>query len=347
MQQNFNLIRLQSHAKIKYIYLIWEIAMSKAITDKNELMEACFETYGRRRSSGSVLNAYLDHLGYPTIGCGHLILKKGMKPEEIANYRRRHVSRMSEIGINPSQAGAEYDALAKALSSGHIETKWIDGVNVITKPKMTSLNSRQAEQLFARDQQRAYNDAIRYFPDLHTYPIEVQTCLVHCASHGCPSKDLYNKCKGDLSVENIVSNMTTIRANAPESFSSNTACELYAACAAVGVNPPQKVTQILAKHPHEYASYQKNILSPVQTRWGSANLSNDEAYAAAATTDESLIKEAMEHDKTKAEELTRRMEDVLNFAAVQYEGNESEQVTRGPEFTGMLLAKSRSGRDNS
>lgn len=242
--------------------------VTNVTANEEDLLDACYLTYGSRRSTGAVLNAYMDHLGYPTIGCGHLIFRPNMSESEIARYRKRHIDRMGHVGINREQAGREFDALVYACQHGTVRTQMVDGVRVITYPKMTPLTTPQAEKLFRRDQRRAYNNALRYFPDLHTYPVEVQTCLVHLGSHGSNLGTVKRLCGKDLSPENITAQMVNLRAHERESISINAACELYYACEAVGIEPPQKIIELKRKNPSTFATYEKNILAPIREKWG-------------------------------------------------------------------------------
>lgn len=241
--------------------------------NKNDLMDACYLTFGARRSSGAVLRGYMDPYGYPTIGAGHLIFKPNMSEEELQKYRERHISRMKGIGINPEQAGRDFDALVSACKNGTLKTQMIDGVPVITEPKITPLTTAQAEKLFRRDQERAYSNALKYFPDLHTYPVEVQTCLVHLGSHGSGIDKIYNRCKGDFSLQNIVSTAAEVRLSEdPDQISSNAACEIYYACQAAGIEPPERILRIKAEKASTFETYEKNILTPVREKWGGGSI---------------------------------------------------------------------------
>ena len=255
--------------------------MANVTENKEDLLNVCFMTYGSRRCSGAVLNAYIDSKGYPTIGAGHLVFRPNMTDDEIAKYRRRHIRTMGGIGINSEQAGREYDAMVYAFQHNTYKTEKINGVEVITYPKMTSLTTAQAEKLFKLDNDDDCLKAIQYFPDIHTYPVEVQTCIVHLGSHGSGIENIKNGCGDDLSVQNIVQNMCDIRLSEMREYakthpnqpnkrtpSINAVCELYYACEAVGVEPPVEVKDLIAQYPRDFDHYTKNITTPIREKYG-------------------------------------------------------------------------------
>ncbi len=210
------------------------VTSNQPVSDKDGLLEACYDVFGERRSTGQVLNAHLDPKGYPTIGCGHLIYRPGKNVEA---QRRRHIKAMKAIGIDEKTAGAQFDALVR----GPIQHKKINGVDVITSPKI-SITHDQAKALFKYDAEKSYQNALKNFPDLHKYPIEVQVAIVHHAYHYGNTDGLKKKCKGDLSAENVVRQMINMRTSGSKNeFSSNSAYELKAACDAVGIEPPAAI----------------------------------------------------------------------------------------------------------
>lgn len=227
-------------------------------SSKEGLLEACFDVFGKRRSQGAVLSAYLDNKGLPTIGCGHLIWDKETDPKKA---KKDFVDDMKAIGVNEASAGVYFDNLIKKKNS--LSTQKTDDVNVITSPRLT-LTEEQAKKLFKRDVESAYKKAIEAFPDLHSYPIQIQTSIVHHAYSFGNMKGLKAQCKENYDIQNIVNTMQKMRGN---NISVHTACELRDSCNVAGVSPNSVVQKKLDNYKTSAKSYDKKVSNVLLAKW--------------------------------------------------------------------------------
>lgn len=200
-------------------------------SNKDEVLAACYQVFGANRHIVGRTHMHLDPKGYPTIGCGHLVWKKGT---DKAAARRSYISAMTSIGISSAQAGRDFDTAV-----GHVSTQTRSGVNVIVSPREITITEEQAKKLFIHDATKKYEQVKKKCPQLSTYPLEVQIALIRTVYHGLPV--------GGKNMQDIVRNMANAwcaearRGGTKVNVKRGT--QVAVACIAAGVEMPSLIAE--------------------------------------------------------------------------------------------------------
>lgn len=236
------------------------------IVSKNACLDACYQVFGASRGETGRKHFHLDQDLHPTIGCGHLVWKRGTdvssaKKEFIALAQRLHPSDPPQLVI--TQAGRIFDTAVAVAQNGGKETMFPNGdiayigkennVNVLMikrKNKTTgkydkptylySMPMEESKKLFCIDVGKIYDSVIKTRPQIKTYPLEVQIALIRTVYHG-------HALKG-RNMQELVSNMAkswcdeAVRRR-QRGVEVKRATQVAAACIAAGVPMPSLIAE--------------------------------------------------------------------------------------------------------
>ena len=161
--------------------------------DQEMLFAAAYQDFSQNGSEGKTHGIYLDCLGNPTVGVGHLIMpKKGLgnsKTEEA--YRQRYIALdLRDAKGNPMSNEEKYkqfNGILAAMKNNSFKTS--SGFpKYISSPKVGTLSEAGVQAAFNQDYEYWYNRTKKRFPDLDKYPLSLQLSLTHCGFAGALGK---------------------------------------------------------------------------------------------------------------------------------------------------------------
>ena len=232
------------------------------ISTKEGLLEACYDVFGASRNKEGLTHMHKDSKGYPTIGAGHLVYKTG---DDKATARAKYIKDMEVIGISKEQAGRDFDAATRSDTI----TTMRNGANVIVYPREITISEAQAKKLFYKDAASNYERTLKKFPNLHSYPAEVQVALVRTTYHG-----LINQVKQSNDMRVIVKSMADAWCNEARARKGKVEVEvkrgtqIAAACIAAGVEMPPLIAQAWndKNGQNHYKKYIKPMIEKAQIK---------------------------------------------------------------------------------
>jgi hypothetical protein len=158
-------------------------------TNYTSLCDAAYRDFSQVGGEFKTNAVYLDCLGNPTIGVGHLIMPKSAlnnaEQEELwrKNYLEMDLCDKNGKKLSDKQKTAQFDAILKAMKNKSFKTT--GGVpNYVKSPDLGKLKESGIKKSFKKDYDYWYNRVKQKFPDFDKYPRSLQLSLTHCAFAG-------------------------------------------------------------------------------------------------------------------------------------------------------------------
>lgn len=157
--------------------------------DHKALQDAAYQDFSQNGSEGKTHRIYLDCLGNPTVGVGHLIMpKKGLGNKKVEEaYRQKYMQLdLRDPNGNPLSKEEKYSQFSSILSAMQQKSfKTSGGVpNYVNYPAVGKLSEAGVKAAFNQDYDYWYNRVKGRFPDLDKYPLSLQLSLTHCGFAG-------------------------------------------------------------------------------------------------------------------------------------------------------------------
>ena len=168
--------------------------------DYKTLQDAAYQDFSQNGSEGKTHAIYLDCLGNPTVGVGHLIMPKnglGDKKKEEA-YRQKYMALdlLDSRGkpLSNEEKYSQFSSILQAMKTKGFKTTGKSPC-YISYPAVGKLSEAGVKQSFCSDYDYWYSRVKKKFPDLESYPLSLQLSLTHCGFAGALGKI---KNKGDF-----------------------------------------------------------------------------------------------------------------------------------------------------
>lgn len=149
----------------------------------DDLVEKAYEDFGK--GEGIVKGLYLDSLGYPTIGNGHLVLHPDYlrDPNRLAAARNAYID-IPLIGadgrpLSKEQKRLQFTQITLAMKNNSFRTSG-GCPNYVLSPATGKLNDDGTKYIFKQDFKYAYNQTKRVVANIDKMPLPVQLATLHC-----------------------------------------------------------------------------------------------------------------------------------------------------------------------
>ncbi len=161
--------------------------------DYKTLQDAAYQDFSQNGSEGKTHGIYLDCLGNPTVGVGHLIMpKKGLGKKQTEEVYRQKYLALDLRDVNGNALSAEeknkqFSDILQAMKTKSFTTS--KGVPAyINGPMLGKLSESGVKSAFNQDYDYWFNRVKTKFPDLDSYPLSLQLSLTHCGFAGALGK---------------------------------------------------------------------------------------------------------------------------------------------------------------
>ncbi len=138
------------------------------------------------KGEGEVSQLYLDPIGLPTIGVGHLVLsgKYIQKPEQVKNLQDRYAS-MPLVDANgkplsQAQKIADFQKIKTAYQKRSLKTEK-NLPHCVTNLPTGRLTKAGMRQVFEKDFKEKYDRTKKVVPNIDDMPLPVQLAVLHTA----------------------------------------------------------------------------------------------------------------------------------------------------------------------
>ena len=161
--------------------------------DYTTLQDAAYQDFSQDGSEGKTHRIYLDSLGNPTVGVGHLIMpRKGLNNQKtIEAYRQKYVALdLLDSAGNPlsnDEKSLQFTSIIQAMKNNNFKTSG-GCPNYVSSPEVGKLSESGVKQSFCHDYDYWYSKVKNKFPDLDSYPLSLQLSLTHCGFAGALPK---------------------------------------------------------------------------------------------------------------------------------------------------------------
>ena len=161
--------------------------------DHKTLQEAAYQDFSQSGSEGKTHRIYLDCLGNPTVGVGHLIMpRSGLNNAKVeAAYRQKYMALdlrdANGNQISDAEKYSQFSSILQAMKDKSFKTT--GGMpDYVTYPAVSKLSEKGVQEAFNSDYDYWYNRVKGKFPDLDKYPLSLQLSLTHCGFAGALGK---------------------------------------------------------------------------------------------------------------------------------------------------------------
>lgn len=135
---------------------------------------------------------YLDYVGHPTIGVGHLIFNKNdlNNPKRMNAWKRSFISLplvdKNGKALTTAQKAQQFNTLENGVRNGRLITRSIPGGGrEVIDPNMGRLSEQGIKQVFIKDFKYHYDNTKKTVPEIDQMPLSIQLSTIHaCFAKG-------------------------------------------------------------------------------------------------------------------------------------------------------------------